>query len=109
MGSDQVMLWLFSVKAASAAAGLELKCIITREEGVRLKVTTITYLLLSPRKLAFQLPVLIEQSLVFPTQSSKAFNKPPSKLCDVARSLCSHGVVSTRTGKWMVRSNRGQL
>ena len=36
MGSSQVMLWLFSVKAASAAAGLELKCIITKE-GERLK------------------------------------------------------------------------
>lgn len=71
---------------------------------MRLKVTIITYLLLGPRELAFQLPMLIEQSLVLPTQSSKAFNKPPSKLCDVARSLFSHGVVSTRTGKGMVKS-----
>lgn len=87
-------MWLFSVKAAKAAAGLELKCIITgRGEGLSV---IITYLLLSPGELAFHLFLRLEQSLVFPTQSCKAFDQLLSKHCDVALSLFSHGDVSTR-------------
>lgn len=88
------MLWLFSVKAARAAAGLELKCIIMERGGARLG-ETVTYLLLSPRELAFYLLVLVKQSLVFSTQSCEARNQLLGKHCDVALSVVSHSAVST--------------
>jgi hypothetical protein len=87
------MLWLFSVKAARAAAGLELKCIIMEEGGL---LANITYLLLSPQELAFYLFLLIKQSLVFSTQGCKAFNQLLGKHCDAALSLVSHSAVHTR-------------
>lgn len=57
----------------------------------------VTYLLLGPRELAFHLFLLIKKSLVFSTQSRKAFDQLLGKHCDVELSLIGHSSDSTRT------------
>jgi hypothetical protein len=53
-----------------------------------------TYLLLGPRQLAFQLPLAVKQDLVLVAQRGKALGKLVGKLRDVVWSLLSHGGVS---------------
>jgi hypothetical protein len=99
-------MWLLSVKAAIAAAGLELKFFII--EGGKTRIC-ITYLLLSPRELAFELFLLVEQGLVLPAQSSKAFDKLRGEPWDAVMRLFRHGVVSNKTRMLLRRSKEAAL
>jgi hypothetical protein len=68
-----------------------------RRRGRKEKVAA-TYLLLGPRQLAFQLPLLVEQDLVFAAQCGETLGKLVGKLRDVGMCLLSHARVSSVQG-----------
>lgn len=55
-----------------------------------------SYLLFGPRQLAFELPVLIPESLVLTAQRCKALSKLLGDLGRVVIGMLSHGAVNQR-------------
>lgn len=62
-----------------------------------LAVNVRTYLLLGPRQLAFELLLVLEQGLILPAQSCKAFGKLLSELDHVALRHLGHVDVTRET------------
>jgi hypothetical protein len=87
-------------QSRKAAAGLELK-VYHHRGGVReIKEKAYAYLLFGPGQLTFELPLLVEQSLVFSAQRREPLRKLLSELRDILVPLVYHACVSEEQ-RWL--------